>query len=74
MIDVDNAIKEEVKWAPANFAQIIVLSDRTENLNYLESVMNSFGCKCDIASTDIALMDQIVKRTQSMVAPEIKMY
>ena len=60
MMDIENLRSQEISLVASNFAPIIVLSERTTNLNYMESVMTSFGCMCDVASTDTALMDKIV--------------
>ena len=66
MMAIENLKQGERREVAGNLAPIIVLSERAANLNYMESVMTSFGCKCDTASTDTALIDKIVMRTQSM--------
>ena len=66
MMHIENLKQGEIREVADKLAPIIVLSERTANLNFMESVMTSFGCKCDTATTDTALIDKIVMRTQSM--------
>ena len=60
MLNIKNMRWQEISLVTSNFAPIIVLSEKKTNVNYMESVFTSFGCQCDVASTDTALMDKIV--------------